>query len=190
MSAQQQHADQFYIDGLIKGDTVILNKIYEKYSSAIFKFVQQNNGTIDDAKDVIQESLIVIYKKVKHTDFELTSNFFTFFYAICRNIWFKILRKQKHKIDDVDGDLGLADNANIEESIFMKERHQFYLKKLKELSASCRQILQLHIDGKKIKEIVQIMGFSSVNYASKRKSKCKEQLVNRISEDADFVEFV
>ena len=187
---EQQHADQFYIDGLIKGDTVILNKIYDKYSSAIFKLVQQHNGTIDDAKDVIQEALIVIYKKAKHTDFRLTSNFFTFFYAVCRNIWFKTLRKQKHKIDNIDGDLGLVDNANIEESIFMKERHQFYLKKLKELSAGCRQILQLHIDGKKIKEIVQIMGFSSVNYASKRKSKCKEQLVNRISEDADFVEFV
>lgn len=186
----EQHADQFYIDGLIKGDTTILTKIYEKYSSAIFKFVQQNSGTIDDAKDVIQESLIVIYKKVKHTDFELTSNFFTFFYAICRNIWFKMLRKRKHKMDDVDGDLGLADNANIEEAIFMKERHRFYLSKLNELSVGCRQILQLHIEGKKIKEIVQIMGFSSVNYASKRKSKCKEQLVNRISGDADFVEFV
>jgi RNA polymerase sigma factor (sigma-70 family) len=186
---QKHSKDYKFIEGLMQNDYKIIEEIYSKYSKAIVKLVCQNNGTKDDAKDVIQESLIIIYQKAKKENFVLTSNFFTFFYGVCRNVWWRTLKKNKYKTTGIEGEIQLVDDIDISKEINMKERYQFYLKKLNELSDGCRQILQLHFDGKKMKEIVEIMGLSSVNYGSKRKHKCKARLIDLIETDIDFSEF-
>jgi len=186
---KKQHKDYRYIEGLMQHNYQVVEEIYAKHSKAIVKLVCQNSGTKDDAKDVIQESLIIIYQKAKQIDFNLTSNFSTFFYGVCRNVWWRTLKKNKYKISDIEGEIHLVDDININKEIDEKERYQFYLKKLNELTDGCRQILQLHFDGKKIKEIVNIMGLSSVSYASKRKHKCKARLIELIETDASFLEY-
>ena len=42
-----------------------------------------NNGNEDDAKDIFQESIIVLYEKVKAGKFELSSKLKTFIYSVC-----------------------------------------------------------------------------------------------------------
>ena len=188
--AHQQHPDQRYLQGIVDGDSSVIEEIYSKFSASILKLVQQNNGTMEDARDVFQESIIILLKKAKKGDFYLTSSFLTYFYAVCRNVWWKMLKKNHNNTVTIEPELGLMDSSDIEADVLKRERHQFYLKKLETLSASCRQVLELHIQGKRIREIVQIMGFSSEGYARKRKFKCKEQLLNRIKQDALYAEFV
>jgi RNA polymerase sigma factor (sigma-70 family) len=183
-----KESDLRYIKGVLKGDSKILEEIYEKYGAAIFKMVTNNKGTTDDVQDVIQEAIIIVYKNVKKKDFKLTSSFFTYFYAICRNVWRKILKQNtKHTVTFIDN-LELIDDTNIEQAIIKRERHKLYLKKLNELSASCRQILELQMAGKRMKEIVVIMGFKSEGYARKRKFQCKENLLKKIKQDDRFLE--
>ncbi len=186
--AQLEHKDQKYLEGIKNGDSKILEEIYVNYAPAILKLVKQNNGTAEDARDVIQESLIIVLKKVRNSDLKLTSTFLTYFYSICRHVWWKMLKKNKRTTVTIEGELGLIDSTDIEKEIIQRERHQFYLKKMEELSAGCRQILRLYIEGKRMKEIVAIMGFKSEGYARKRKFKCKEKLLNRIKNDAYYVE--
>ncbi len=186
--ATPKESDLRYLKGILKGNSKVLEEIYEKYGAAVFKMVTTNNGTINDVKDVMQESIIIIYKNTKKDSFKLTSSFFTYFYAVCRNVWLKILKENtKHTVTFI-GDLELIDDTNIEQSIIKRERHQFYLKKLSELSASCRQVLELQMAGKRMKEIATIMGFKSEGYARKRKFQCKENLLNRIKQDVRFTE--
>jgi RNA polymerase sigma factor (sigma-70 family) len=186
-----KHKEYRYIAGLIQHDSRTIEEIYAKYSKAIVKLVQQNNGTKDDAKDVLQEALVVIYQKVKYTDFELTSSFFSFFYAVCRNVWWRMLKKNKNNYKNlsIEGDILLVDDINISEELSKKERYEFYIQKLKKLGEGCQRLLELHFDGKKMPEIVQILGLSSVRYAASRKYKCKQQLVKLIENDANFSEF-
>ena len=183
-----KESDFRYIKGITEGSSKILEEIYEKYGDAILKMVTNNNGSIDDTRDVIQEGIIVIYKNAKKDSFKLTSSFFTYFYAVCRNVWRKFSKENtKHTVTFIDN-LELIDDTNIEQAIIKRERHQLYLKKLNELSASCRQILELQMAGKRMKEIVTIMGFKSEGYARKRKFQCKENLLKRIKKDVRFLE--
>ncbi len=182
--------DYKYIKGLIEHDYQIIEEIYAKYSKAIVKLTRQNNGTKEDAKDVIQESLVIVYQKAKKPDFKLTSSFFSYFYGICRNVWWRTLRKNKTKTTAIEGDILLIDDINISEELSNKERYDFYLTKLNKLGEGCYKLLQLHFDGKKIKEIVQIMGLSGERYASTRKHKCKKQLIKLIEKDPNFSDFL
>ena len=116
MTSQGKKKDP-YIQGLITGDERILKEIYSKYSLAITEFVQRYNGTREDARDVMQEGLIIVYKKVQQPDFTLKSSFFTFFYAVCRNVWLKILSRKKLKTVTIEGNLGLIDDANVVQAL-------------------------------------------------------------------------
>lgn len=187
---QKKRTNDRYIQGIRSNDTTILEEIYQKYSQAIIKLVTDNNGTIDDARDVIQESLIVIFKKTKDEDFQLTSSFLTYFYAIARNIWFKMLRKKRMSEVSINENLVLIEKSNVEAAIFKREKHNFYLSKFKKLGGQCQQLLEYYTQGKKVKEIVQLMGFSSEGYVRKRKFKCKEQLIKIIKQDQNYQEFI
>jgi len=58
----------------------------------ILRMVQQNNGSDDDAKDLFQEAMIILYEKVQQGDFDLYSKLKTFLYAVCRRLWQKKLQ--------------------------------------------------------------------------------------------------
>ena len=92
--ATNQTTNNYYIDGIRNNNSKIINEIYEKYSKAIIQYVTSNNGSADDAQDVFQEGMIVLFQKVHTPDFELTSSLLTYFYSICKFIWSNRLRKK------------------------------------------------------------------------------------------------
>lgn len=188
---QLAHSDQRLIEGISKGDYKILDEIYAKHSSAIFKMVLDNNGTSDDAKDVMQEALVIVYKKSQDINFKLTSSFFTFFYSVCRNIWWRMLQKKRNKPTDViDDNHDISAGIDIENEIMTRERQRFYVQKMKELSAGCRQLLELFLEGKTMREITDLLKFGSEGYARKRKYKCKKQLLNKVKNDPLLSELI
>jgi DNA-directed RNA polymerase specialized sigma24 family protein len=77
-------ADSEIILGILNDSKEILNRLYSTYFPMILQLVLNNNGNEDDAKDVFQESIIVLYNKVKSGNFELNSKLKTFLYSVCR----------------------------------------------------------------------------------------------------------
>jgi len=46
--------------------------------------------------------------------------------------------------------------------------------------------MQLFFEKVSLKDIAKVMGYKSEKYAKKRKFKCKELLISRIKQDAQF----
>lgn len=179
-----------YIKGILQGDAKLVNEIYEKYHKAILKLVETNRGTPDDARDVFQEGLMLIYQKAQQPNFKLTSSFFTYFYAVCRNIWSNRSRKKSF------GEVTLSDEMKsmvVDDSpsaIEQNEQYVLYRRKFLELGADCQQLLNLFLKKVSLKEIAEQLGLSSVGYAKKKKFKCKEKLIRLIQQDASYQELV
>ena len=49
-----------FIEALLKGDSVVISEIYERFFPKVLQFILQNKGCHARAKDVFQESLISI----------------------------------------------------------------------------------------------------------------------------------
>ena len=190
MMSSTNHPDQRFIQGILDNDFSILEEIYAQFTRPIIDFICRNNGTIEDANDIIQEGLTIIYLKAKDSDLHLNSKFLTYFFAICRNLWLKSLRKKRNYPVTSDTNLELIDDANIEETIVERQKHQLYIQKLQELSAECRQLLQYYIESNTMKKIAELMGYKTVGYARKRKMICKERLLNRIMQDPIYSELL
>lgn len=180
--------DQRFIDGIAKGDSKVLEEIYATYSHHIAKLVAANNGTSEDARDVFQEGLMVLFRKVRSGDFELTSGFLTYFYAVCRHIWLKKLRKKGHSMVTFEDTMGYREVKSVEADYLKKERYTLYLNTFKLLGEGCRAVLELYAQGKSMKEIAATMGFASENYAKKRKFQCKKKLLLLIDKDDAYHE--
>ena len=61
----------------------------------ILDFTRKNSGSEEDARDLFQEGLVVIFEKVSSGDLKLSSAFRTYFYAVCRNKWLMVLRRKR-----------------------------------------------------------------------------------------------
>jgi RNA polymerase sigma factor (sigma-70 family) len=183
-----KHKDQYFIDGILTNDAKVLNEIYQKYSKPILNLVTSNNGTVEDAKDIFQEGLIVLFRKVHDPKFQLTSSFLTYFYSICKYIWSNKQKKKRFKFVQIEKVPEPVDVFSIEKDIIQKERCDFYSKKFNELSEGCQKVLTLFYEGKKMQQIADIMGFASASYAAKRKHNCKEKLIKIITEDKFYNE--
>ena len=176
------------IEGIRSRDNCVLQYIYKSYYPTIHHFIISNSGSPDDAKDIFQESIIVIYRKVKEQKrFLINSGFKTFIYSVARNIWLKNLRNRKYegkKIQDQQPFIELKDepfkisNEDLKMSLYQK-----YFKKLPE---DCQNILRLTAKEIPQKEIAEALGFRSENYVKKRKHGCKEKLIEMIKEDPQY----
>ena len=178
--------DQHYFDASLKGDKQGIKEIYRVFLPKITQFVKKNNGTEEDAKDIFQEAIIVLFKKIREGNFQLTSAFYTYLYGICRNLWLQKLQKNYKKTVTFSNDREFKDETDFELIMQSEERYQLFRSKFRELSDNCSKILQLFFQRVPMKEIVSRMGFSSLSYAKKRKFECKEKLVALIQNDPKF----
>lgn len=84
------------IKGILNRDQQILKEIYKLYFPHVKKFILDNNGDLQNAKDIFQESIILIYRKIKDGNFDVNSSFKTYIYSVSRFMWLKQLEKRAH----------------------------------------------------------------------------------------------
>ena len=178
--------NHYYVEGIRHGKREVLDNIYSRYFTKIKAMVVKNSGSLEDARDVFQEALIAIYRNSQKPAFQLTCRFDTYLYAISRNLWFLNLRKKNIQFTTMD-DVTLSESVeDLEETVNSIERYQLYKRMFAELGEQCRKLLLLFMEGTDMKTIASEMGFASESYAKKRKFKCKEQLIAKITKDKDY----
>ena len=83
--------EQDLLKGLAQGDKQTIEIIYKDHYNLIQSLILNNNGTADDAKDIFQEAMIVLYEKVRSGSFELNCQLKTYLYSVSKRLWLKKL---------------------------------------------------------------------------------------------------
>jgi RNA polymerase sigma factor (sigma-70 family) len=177
------------LNGIRRNDTIVLQYIYRNFYSKINFFIKKNSGDDDDANDVFQEAIIIIYRKLKANDLVLDCSFETYLYSVCRFLWLKQLDKRKIEKEKIKDNHEYSDDIyddGLEKVVDLNERYRLYQKHFTNLGKDCQKVLQLYFDKVPLKNIAQIMGFKSEKYAKKRKFKCKEYLIKSIKQDLEY----
>lgn len=170
--------DREVILGILNHAEDVLHKLYVGYFPMILQFILNNNGDEDDAKDVYQEAIIILYDKVKQGNFELNSKLKTYLYAICRRIWLKRLAQSSRKtnnIADFEDVLAVDDDVDAYEE---KDRQFEQMKNAMEsLGEPCRTIIQdFYIHNLSMQEICDKFGYTNTDNAKTQKYKCLQRL--------------
>ena len=177
-----------YIKGLQQKDTKVLQAIYKNFAPRIEQHIKGKGGSSDDAKDVFQDALMVIYNKVKAGDFELTSQFYTYLFGVCHFVWDRKRKKKANITVTIPDDDRLINLDDIEQDIIQRERHTVFRQNFLKLESFCKQLLQYFYDRKNMEEIAQSMGLKNEHTARNRKYRCQKKLEELVKADVRYPE--
>jgi RNA polymerase sigma factor (sigma-70 family) len=153
-----------------------VNGLYNVLPS-IKKYITANTGTGEDAKDIFQDALVVLYKKVHTGEFVLSVPLKSYLHAVAKNLWLQELRRRK-KLPFDESVKDIADFKIDDEPVFGNAEAAFNL-----LGEKCRQLLMLFYFRKKsFREIAASLAFSDEKVAKNQKYRCiqkaKENFLN------------
>jgi RNA polymerase sigma factor (sigma-70 family) len=156
------------------GQSSAFRKVYVDYFGMVRYLIINNSGTEDEAKDIFQEAMVVLYEKVNTGNFELTSSLKTWIYAVCRNKWLKQLEKKKKNYRFTDFEQFDAIEETEEETNSM---HESLRTSMSRLGVGCRKILLLFYYFKKsMEEIATELNYTNADNAKAQKYKCIQKL--------------
>ena len=132
MSDFRDSTDSELIDGLKNNNGTLIRLLYKKFFGIILKFVVTNNGTEQDAKDVYQNSILVLYNNCKKPEFQLNCQLQTYIFSVAKRLWLKQIGKDKrltrlteesttYDLVDVSGDIQTSEEREQEIEI-MEEK--------------------------------------------------------------------
>ncbi|WP_285008648.1 RNA polymerase sigma factor [Pedobacter faecalis] len=170
--------DREVVLGILNNSEDALNKLYTGYFPMILQFILNNNGDEDDAKDVYQEGIIVLYNKIRSGDFELSSKLKTYLYSVCRRIWLKKLTQNSRKTSNVSD---FEDVISVDSDLEVHEERDRQFEKMQSalvhLGEPCKTIIQdFYIHNLSMQDICEKFGYTNTDNAKTQKYKCLQRL--------------
>ena len=170
--------EQALLKGLAQNDRKAIETIYKQNYNMVQTLVVNNSGSIEDAKDIFQEALIVLYEKVKSGSFELNCLIKTYVYSVCRRLWLKRL----HQLQNFSPEVGNGEEiVPVEEELEIHEQKNldFLLmeKAMQSLGEPCKSLLEsYYLQKKSMMEIAGDFGYTNADNAKNQKYKCLMRL--------------
>jgi RNA polymerase sigma factor (sigma-70 family) len=148
--------------------------IYKENFSMVQSLIINNNGSLDDARDVFQEAMLVLFEKSKLGSFQLNCQIKTYLYSVCRRLWLKRLQQYGRYTFQIDD---LSEVIPVEEEITQREQlnHDFQQmeRAMANLGEPCRSLLEAYyVHGKNMAAIATGFGYTNADNAKNQKYKC------------------
>jgi RNA polymerase sigma factor (sigma-70 family) len=173
------HPDHQYIEALRNNNSAGIRRLYERYAADALRWVRNNNGSADDARDVFQEAVAILFEKAQNPDFTLTCPIGALLYTLYSRRWIDRLREKKreqtvrleeemrYKNEITSDVLSIAESATAEAAQQQRLANTFA-----QLSEICQRMLKLLAEGIAPKEAALQLEMNSVDTLYRRKNAC------------------
>jgi RNA polymerase sigma factor (sigma-70 family) len=170
--------EQILLKGLAQNDKISIESIYRENYSAIQSFVLNNNGSVDEARDIFQEAMIVLYEKSRLPTFSLNCQIRTYLYSVCRRLWLKRLQQIGKFTSQLES---LEEIIPVEEELedHEKKNDDFILMEhaMAKIGEPCKSLLDAYYMQKKnMQDIASEFGYTNADNAKTQKYKCLVRL--------------
>lgn len=166
------------LKGLARNDKNAVETIYREHYKIIQTLIINNNGLADDARDIFQEAMIVLYEKARSGDFELNCQIRTYLYSVSRRLWLKRLQQlNRYSSDLVSTDNVVAVEDDLEEHNRRDAEFEMMNKAMGNLGEPCKSLLEaFYLKKKNMQEIATDFGYTNSENAKTQKYKCLVRL--------------
>jgi RNA polymerase sigma factor (sigma-70 family) len=159
----QNDQDYELVKKFLDGDESSFNKLVYRYQQKIYWHARRMTGNHLDADEIVQEVLMVLYKKL--ATFKFNSSLYTWIYRITATRSINYLKKQnlrKFFSTDSEEAISLRETSDIIKNFDDKERTDNIFKLLQKLPAKQREVFIFrNMDELSYEEISEITGTST-----------------------------
>lgn len=167
-----------------RGDREALASLHRANWKVVYSYVLRNNGNADDADDLLQEALIVLWERVRGGRFEQRARIGTFLFATVRNLWLRRLARSRREsaTPDPPEPPAPADETPLELLIHGEETRAV-AGALERLGEPCRTLLLLfYWEERSMEQIAVELGYANAATAKAKKYQCKKALERALAE--------
>ncbi len=196
----KKYSDKTILIGIKNKKNSILEYLYKDYFPQILRIIVKCGGNEQDAKDLFQEALIIIFNRLMNNNLTIRYSFHNYFIVLCKFIWFRQKKLKNYLIDlhefDEFSTSGKLYTDNVEdvgtdaiyEEYLANQYEKIYQRHYKKLSGNCKKILKLFFRKNPFKEIAKKMAYKNEDYARRKKYLCMQQLIEMIATDIEYIE--
>jgi RNA polymerase sigma factor (sigma-70 family) len=173
------------IADLSSGNDLRIKQIYQEFFPPVRNLVLNNHGNLEDAEDVYQDCLVIIFRKIRNAELQIHCSFSTYIYSIARNLWLQRLKaRQVHYRNE--GALSEPEDPWPRDAWILEEKMKIFREHYNKMKPDCRKVIRMMTEKKSMEEIAQKMGYRNTTYVKTKKFNCKELLRRRIMEDPRY----
>ena len=166
--------EQILLKGLAGSDKNSIELIYRDNFSSIQSFILNNNGSVEDARDIFQEAMIVLYENAGKETFKLNCQIKTYLYSVCRRLWLKRLQQLgkynynlENLVDIVPVDAEIEDHEKKNDDFNLMENA------MSKIGEPCKSLLDAYyLQKKNMQELALEFGYTNADNAKTQKYKC------------------
>ncbi|MCH5687835.1 sigma-70 family RNA polymerase sigma factor [Niabella sp. W65] len=167
------------LKGLARNDKKSVEMIYGQNYNLVQALVINNNGTADDAKDIFQEAMMVLYDKARSGSFELNCQIRTYLYSVARRLWLKKLNQSNRHTADFDdtNETQIAVDNDVVEHEQKDAEFEMMHAAISTLGEPCKSLLEaFYFKNRSMQEIAEDFGYTNAENAKTQKYKCLMRL--------------
>ncbi len=181
----KEYNDIEIMECLRNRQSYVVRWLSDRYLPMIRLMVYQMGGTLEDAKDIFQDGLIIMLEKIDNEDFVLTCKFKTYLYCVCENLWKSVLVKRQAATNYFNRRIEEDNNVDFTELQDNKLYENIFYDVFATLDPVCQKILKLYWQEKSPKEIAETLGYT---YGYVRKKKCEGQaeFISKVKMHPDY----
>ncbi len=172
------NTDSKILDLIRRGDEEALVMLYESNRRPVLAYVIRNSGTEDDAEDMLQESLVVLWERVRSGRFEYSAKLSTFIYGVVKNMWSRRLAHMRREApSELDPEQHSDGALSPLEHLIDSEEAELVRAALERIGEQCQKLLKLfYWEELSMEEIAVQMGFANADTVKAKKYQCKKAL--------------
>ncbi len=173
-----ENNERLLLEGLALNDKKAVEALYRDNYNMVQSLIINNNGSSDDAKDVFQEAMIVLYEKARSGTFELNCQIKTFIYSVSRRLWLKKLQQQNRFSTPGDS---MEDTVPVEDDLGMHEQRNAEFEMMEQainhLGEPCKSLIEAYyLQKQNMQDIASKFGYTNADNAKNQKYKCLMRL--------------
>src|SRR5690349_6809043 len=188
MAVAPEYSDVELIE-TIRSEEAIDNPVkhlYDKYFYVLSSYIEQNQGTRQDAEDIFQEVVLTFIDLIRKNKFRGESSVKTFLFAVNRNIWFNELKKrgrQYKRNEKFSSELPDMESG-VDKIISGREARQQIFSIIDSLGEICKKILlAFYYENLSISEILTRLDYQNEQVVRNKKAKCMKSLEEKFDAD-------
>jgi DNA-directed RNA polymerase specialized sigma24 family protein len=154
--------------------------MYEEAFPNVARFVASHGGTVDDAKDIFQDALVIYYELSLENKLSIQVSDRAYLIGIAKHVWIR-----KYKKDKVAASLSSIESTIELPSDYFEPYDQSLLTLLEQTGKRCLDLMRaFYYDKLSLNQISKSFGFSGVRSATVQKFKCIEKMRAIVKENS------
>jgi DNA-directed RNA polymerase specialized sigma24 family protein len=159
--------------------------LYKKAFPNFARYVARMGGSLEEAQDIFQDTLVIYYEKIASAQAEIIVSEKAYLLGIAKNIWL-----QRYKANSRNQPLSDFDIEIVPDEQLATGKILHYLETA---GKKCMELLKAYYyDGLSVDNVATLFGYSGTHSATVAKYKCLEKVRETVKQNslnyADFIE--